>query len=285
MSWPIWLTSNRPADGARPQMLGDDALILDRHRIAGERHHAAAAGAVPAVEREGSVRRRRSSIRLQGASVRPRRAAGSVPMPPLSRDLRAFPAVAEAGGLTPSVARLAEATADAFQSVLTARSFCLRDSGAVAPSAAARHSPARHALPRVHGESHRRDGPALEPTCGTEPYAARRSDDGSSAWRCSAAGPRSARSRAAPRNARGRPRRGPRDRPSGRPPHWDRPARRSRVIWRRMSSGRVAAEREHLAWSRRRWLLARSWPSAKRRPTRLTRLATTLVLPCTTVAK
>ena len=39
--------------GAGPQMLGDDPLILDRHRVAGERDHAPAFGAVPAVEREG----------------------------------------------------------------------------------------------------------------------------------------------------------------------------------------------------------------------------------------
>jgi hypothetical protein len=39
--------------GARPFMLGHDAFILDGHRIAGERHHAAAAGAVPAVEGKG----------------------------------------------------------------------------------------------------------------------------------------------------------------------------------------------------------------------------------------
>ncbi len=51
-SWPMWLTSNSPADLAHPQMLGHDAFILDRHVIARERHHPPAARAVPRVERE-----------------------------------------------------------------------------------------------------------------------------------------------------------------------------------------------------------------------------------------
>ena len=37
---------------AGPQMLGDDAFILDRHLIAGERHHPPATGAVPGIERQ-----------------------------------------------------------------------------------------------------------------------------------------------------------------------------------------------------------------------------------------
>jgi hypothetical protein len=37
---------------ADPQMLGHDAFILDRHFIAGERHHPAAMTAVPVVERQ-----------------------------------------------------------------------------------------------------------------------------------------------------------------------------------------------------------------------------------------
>src|SRR6185437_5012223 len=37
---------------AGPQVLGDDSLVLDRHRVAGERNHPAAAGAVPGIERK-----------------------------------------------------------------------------------------------------------------------------------------------------------------------------------------------------------------------------------------
>ncbi len=42
----------QPGILARPQMLGDDAFILDRHLIARERHHARALRAVPLVERK-----------------------------------------------------------------------------------------------------------------------------------------------------------------------------------------------------------------------------------------
>ena len=35
-----------------PQMLGHDAFILDGHLVTGERHHPAAASAVPGVERQ-----------------------------------------------------------------------------------------------------------------------------------------------------------------------------------------------------------------------------------------
>ena len=38
---------------ARPLVLGHDAFKLDGHRVAGERHHAAAAAPVPAVEGKG----------------------------------------------------------------------------------------------------------------------------------------------------------------------------------------------------------------------------------------
>src|SRR4029450_6516668 len=84
---------------------------------------------------------------------------------PLCRwDLRAFPAIASAtagypfGGLP-----LPNATADAFQSVVGRRSFRLRDSGAVAPSAAAfRLSSDDHALPLAHRRLPAEDGAALE---------------------------------------------------------------------------------------------------------------------------
>ena len=52
---------------ARPQMLGHDAFILDRHLIAGERDHPPAPGAVPRVERQLVER------------------LGSVPAPPADR--------------------------------------------------------------------------------------------------------------------------------------------------------------------------------------------------------
>ena len=45
---------------AGPQMLGDDAFILDRHLIARERHHPPAAGAMPRVERQRVERLRPS---------------------------------------------------------------------------------------------------------------------------------------------------------------------------------------------------------------------------------
>ena len=167
--------------GARPVMLGDDALILDRHRIAGERHHAAAAGAVPAVEREGLLLRFRSSCRLPDASVATARARRIVPMPPLSPGPESFHRRRRGyGGLPlrwPAVAR----QADAFQSVLNARSFCLRDSGAVAPSAVARL--ARHPLPRVHG-----GGPPRRPPL-WQAQPRRVNCAASSASRCSGAGP------------------------------------------------------------------------------------------------
>ena len=51
-SAPYALTSNSPADSAHPQMLGHDAFILDGHVIAGKLYHAAAACAVPRVERQ-----------------------------------------------------------------------------------------------------------------------------------------------------------------------------------------------------------------------------------------
>ncbi len=38
---------------ARPEMLGHDAFILDRHQVAGELDHAAALAAVPEIERQG----------------------------------------------------------------------------------------------------------------------------------------------------------------------------------------------------------------------------------------
>ena len=40
----------QPGMAASPQMFGDDPVILDRHRIARERHHPRAARTMPAIE-------------------------------------------------------------------------------------------------------------------------------------------------------------------------------------------------------------------------------------------
>ena len=79
---------------ARPQMLGDDAFILDRHLIAGERHHPRALGAVPGVERKGLVWSVVSVIvqRSHRVALARRLLRAASTEPPLSLDLRAFPA-------------------------------------------------------------------------------------------------------------------------------------------------------------------------------------------------
>src|SRR3569832_1408003 len=86
---------------ARPQMLGHDAFILDGHVIAGERRHAATAGAVPRVERQGldidldkavgcGVAHAISVV--GGATADDGLGKTLDPPPPLSRNLRAFTA-------------------------------------------------------------------------------------------------------------------------------------------------------------------------------------------------
>ena len=59
---------------ARPQMLGHDAFVLERHLIARERDHARAFGPVPAIERElldllGSDARAAFGIAAQGLAA------------------------------------------------------------------------------------------------------------------------------------------------------------------------------------------------------------------------
>ena len=73
IAWPMCETSN--SAGLRPavQMLGHHAaaaargqvageVVLHRHGIAGERHHAGAVAAVPGVERRGQQRRGRGVV-------------------------------------------------------------------------------------------------------------------------------------------------------------------------------------------------------------------------------
>ncbi len=88
-------------------------------------------GAVPAVEGKGLVGL--AHLPAPGRIGPTARTAGWFQYPLCHRDLRAFPALRwrayPFGGTAFSVR-------SAFQSVLNARSFCLRDSGAVAPSAA-----------------------------------------------------------------------------------------------------------------------------------------------------
>src|SRR6218665_2441684 len=79
-----------------------------------------------------------------------------VPIPPLSPGPESFHF--PCGKLTPSVGCAALSPTSAFQSVLNARSFCLRDSGAVAPSAV----PASGTLSRASTAANRRDGSAVE---------------------------------------------------------------------------------------------------------------------------
>ena len=108
---------------ADPQMLGHDAFILDRHLIAGERHHPRAPGAVPAVERQCAPDVSLVSITprvLEGPSrgtTAPRSASAAAPF--CRGDLRALPPGRSRA--SPSVA-LRRAT-DAFQTVRRARSL------------------------------------------------------------------------------------------------------------------------------------------------------------------
>ena len=50
----------------RPEMLGDDPFVLNRHPVAGELDHPGAVAAVPAVERQGLRRRRRLTLWRSG---------------------------------------------------------------------------------------------------------------------------------------------------------------------------------------------------------------------------
>ena len=134
----MWLTSNRPAFVAGPQMLGDDAFILDRHLIAGERHHPGAVGAVPGVERErlpglsvGSSAPRLGSISLRASrdSGDSRRPPGFGHRPRLSLGPESFPRLSLGPeSFTPSAARLPRRRT--LSRLSGARGpWCLRDSG------------------------------------------------------------------------------------------------------------------------------------------------------------
>src|SRR5207253_5581431 len=117
-----------------PQMLGDDAFILDRHFIARERHHPGTLGAVPPVERELLQRLIGFDAHSGAPRARLRRPTPgwTLRLPP--------PSVAAPESFAPSSARawegfplrrscIAVATQDTFQTVRSARSLCLRDSG------------------------------------------------------------------------------------------------------------------------------------------------------------
>jgi hypothetical protein len=61
---------------AGPQMLGEDAVILDGHGIARERHHARAMGTVPRIERQGGrIGDNGSGLIVHGANSKGPRAA------------------------------------------------------------------------------------------------------------------------------------------------------------------------------------------------------------------
>ena len=59
----------QPGILARPQVLGDDPFVLDRHFVAGERHHPRTALAVPGVERKLVELRRRSAPAASGSPL------------------------------------------------------------------------------------------------------------------------------------------------------------------------------------------------------------------------
>ena len=117
--------------GAGPQMLGDDAVILDRHGIARERDHPRAMGTVPRVERQhGRFGDDGSGLIVHGANSKGPRATPARCLensdPRLSLRPESFPR-----GDAPSYPfggphRWGE---DTFQTVRPARSWCLRDSG------------------------------------------------------------------------------------------------------------------------------------------------------------
>src|SRR5690606_23586230 len=116
---------------AGPFVLGDDALELYGHRIAGERHHAPAAGAVPGVERQQlEILVAHRGIPRHGRRC-PRRT--SSPAPPLSGNLRAWRTIR---GIARLPLRWDDDTAARFPERSPRRGpLRLRDSGAVAPSA------------------------------------------------------------------------------------------------------------------------------------------------------
>src|SRR4051794_24126262 len=105
---------------ARMQMLRDNpSFVLDRHRIAGERHHARALRHVQLIEGRSGERLSRGDSEIGQSTLRAWRDMGrtarpSVHAPPLSRDLRDFPA---RGASYPRRWALAFSEA-AFQSVI-----------------------------------------------------------------------------------------------------------------------------------------------------------------------
>ncbi len=115
--------------GPGPQMFRHDAFILDRHVIARERHHSAALGAMPCVERQGLGR----FVGFGHAACPRKPVAGThestdgwIRAPFCRGDLRAFPRAMGAGLPLRWLPRTSES---AFQTVGQARSLCLRDSG------------------------------------------------------------------------------------------------------------------------------------------------------------
>ncbi|PAV92710.1 hypothetical protein WR25_13303 [Diploscapter pachys] len=126
----------QPDRVAHPQMLGHDAFILDGHFVAGKRHHAAATGAVPGVERQvqdgGFVALVDPIERIKATRPVPRgHTRRHDPSNPLCHgNLRAFAGTAGLPLRWPLEGALSRV------SIRPARSVCLRDSGVVAPSAA-----------------------------------------------------------------------------------------------------------------------------------------------------
>ncbi len=126
----------QPGAGPRPLVLGDDPVVLDRHRIAGERHHARAEPAVETVEGEGEIGRRvghrAARDRVQPVVHRPR--------PRLSLAPESFD---RADRLTPSVGPAREPSAFQIAADAPARSLvperlpgaaCSFGGGGVAPA-------------------------------------------------------------------------------------------------------------------------------------------------------
>ena len=195
ISWPIWLTSNSPARLARPAMLGDDAFILDRHLVAGERHHPRAARAVPGVERQRLFGASLITGLRSKASARGRPRQTPQTSDPLCHvNLRAFPRSLRRRRVTPSVARQPAAGERFPECPLRARSGVPERFRGGCSFGGAGEAP--HALPRVRRRLCRppRRGPSwASPSAQVE---------GVSASRCSAAAPGSAGSRPAARSWR-----------------------------------------------------------------------------------
>ena len=136
-------------------MFGHDAFILDGHVIARKLYHARALVAMPCVERQLQYFYGFEVEFVFFAHISPfksrsdRRRLAQGLLPPLSRVPESFIRLCcrerSQRQVTPSVAYLYESQRHALSRVSQKpkRSFCLRDSGAVAPSAA----PLRDALP------------------------------------------------------------------------------------------------------------------------------------------